>query len=160
MPKRCPCTDHLGNQFPTTTAMCEHWGVPRATYNSRLRKGWSVEEALTDTGPCKRFIPCTDHTGRKFTNLNAMCRAWYITKNTYHYRRNLGWTVEEALTGTGRYRGGTPCTDHEGNTFPSQRAMCEAWGISPKTFSGRVSQGMNLEQALTKPRSKSRKAAA
>lgn len=148
-----PCTDHLGNQYPTTSAMCTYWGIPRTTYTQRIKRGWTVEEALTDTGQCERFIPCTDHTGRKFPSLNAMCRFWYVAKNTYNDRRERGWTLEEALTGTGPYRQGTPCTDHLGQTFTSKAAMCEHWGTTRDSYDARLKRGWTLEEALNGRRS-------
>lgn len=40
--------DHLGNVFPSITAKCEYWGIPRVTYLRRLHKyGYTEEEALT-----------------------------------------------------------------------------------------------------------------
>lgn len=146
---RKTCSDHTGRVFPTIKDMCEYWGIPRSTYNSRLRNGWTIEEALTDTGQCKRFIPCTDHTGRKFPSLNAMCRAWYVTSKTYNERRERGWTLEEALTGTGPYRAGTPCSDHAGREYTSITAMCDHWGISSSALSNRLRNGWTLEEALT-----------
>lgn len=42
-----PCCDHEGREFPSQVAMLAHWGITRAAYNSRLKRGWSLEEALT-----------------------------------------------------------------------------------------------------------------
>lgn len=44
-----------------------------------------------------------------------------------------------------------PRMDHTGKSFPSTRAMCAAWGISPVTYYKRVAKGWSLEQALTTP---------
>ena len=40
-------TDHLGNSFPTKSEMSAHWGISKSTFDGRLRRGWSLEEALT-----------------------------------------------------------------------------------------------------------------
>lgn len=40
------CSDHLGNTFPTKSEMLEHWGMSKSTFDGRLRRGWSLEEAL------------------------------------------------------------------------------------------------------------------
>lgn len=42
-----PCTDHLGNNFPSKTAMCKHYGVSKQLFFNRIQIGWSVEDALT-----------------------------------------------------------------------------------------------------------------
>ena len=42
-----PWTDHTGREHPTFTAMCEAWGVRRDLVKFRIRRGWSIERALT-----------------------------------------------------------------------------------------------------------------
>lgn len=40
-------SDHLGNSFPSQAKMVEYWKVHYPTFRYRMRKGWSLEEALT-----------------------------------------------------------------------------------------------------------------
>lgn len=43
-------------------------------------------------------------------------------------------------------------TDHTGRVFPTFRAMCEAWGVSPGMVSARLHKmGWTLKNALTTP---------
>lgn len=47
---------------------------------------------------------------------------------------------------------GKQSTDHTGRVFPTFRAMCEAWGVSPGTVSARLHKmGWSLKNALTTP---------
>lgn len=39
--------DHLGNSYRLLGDMLDYWGVHRKTYNDRIKRGWSLEEALT-----------------------------------------------------------------------------------------------------------------
>lgn len=41
------------------------------------------------------------------------------------------------------------CQDHTGKEFPSIRAMCRAWGVSPQTYATRRGRGYSIERALT-----------
>lgn len=41
------CSDHLGNTFPTKSEMFKHWGITKSTFENRIRRSWSLEEALT-----------------------------------------------------------------------------------------------------------------
>lgn len=42
--------------------------------------------------------------------------------------------------------------DHLGNVYPTQKAMCDAYGINSSTFNQRIKKsGMTVEEALTKP---------
>ena len=45
--KRIKCKDHTGREFPAVAEMCLFWGISQQLYSSRLRAGWSVEDALT-----------------------------------------------------------------------------------------------------------------
>lgn len=49
-----PSTDHLGNTYPSQASMLEYWGINRSTFNSRLRSGKTLEEALSETPRKKR----------------------------------------------------------------------------------------------------------
>lgn len=42
-----PCKDHLGNEYPTIANMCKKYKIKRTTFQHRLHRGWSLEEALT-----------------------------------------------------------------------------------------------------------------
>jgi hypothetical protein len=41
------CKDHLGNEYKSVARMCDHYGITRYTFRSRLSYGWSLEKALT-----------------------------------------------------------------------------------------------------------------
>ena len=45
--KGITCLDHLGNSYPTKSEMLAYWGMSKSTFDGRLRRGWSLEEALT-----------------------------------------------------------------------------------------------------------------
>ncbi len=43
----------------------------------------------------------------------------------------------------------TKCTDHFGNLFPSERAMCEHYNIRPNTYLQRRQKGLSIEESLS-----------
>ena len=52
-----PCKDHLGNEFPSVTKMCEYWHVPYATFFQKKSSGKSLQDILeTKTCPRKKTI--------------------------------------------------------------------------------------------------------
>lgn len=140
------CADHLGESFPSVNAMCAAWGVRRDVFNSRIKRGWTLEKALSTP---TRGHEVTDHTGAKFENTTQMCRSWGIDPQAFWSRRSFGWSLERALT--------TPLshseivTDHEGSTYSGTTEMCAAWGIDPQLFRQRISRGWSVERALTTP---------
>ena len=45
--KKIKCKDHTGREFASVAEMCLFWGISQQLYSSRLRAGWSEEDALT-----------------------------------------------------------------------------------------------------------------
>lgn len=60
-----PCTDHLGNKYPSKNAMCRAYGITRYCYESRIGLGWTQADALTQRHVINAK-PCQDHTGKQF----------------------------------------------------------------------------------------------
>ena len=101
----------------------------------------------------------TDHLGNHFKSVSAMVRHYGISRPTYISRVNAGWTVEEALTVPilkegGNYKPNNSLVgieDHLGNKFNNKVQMAKHWGISSAQLYNRLSSGMSLAEALTKP---------
>lgn len=142
--------DHTGRKFRSAPEMCAAWGVKYETYRKRLSRRWSLEKALTYV---KRRRPTVDHTGRAFPTFRALCAAWGQPERRVAKRLVNGWQLERALTApAGKPPRPEPWTDHTGRQFPSQGAMCAAWGIAQGLFCYRLrSLGWGLERALTTP---------
>lgn len=74
-----PCKDHLGNEYPTTRAMCEAWNIDYDLYLARLRNGFSVQKALEKLTPSDKdaalYNGLVDMNGVKYKTLTAMCQA-------------------------------------------------------------------------------------
>lgn len=143
--------DHLGQTFPTISAMCKHWNMKRSTYNARIKSGWSVKDALTT--PCEQLNikqqKCEDHLGNKYESLNAMCRAYNITHHTFTTRtQRLGWSLEKALT-TPNVINAIECTDNMGHTFPTLRDMCHYYRIPDYYLQGKNIPAEELPKLLT-----------
>lgn len=99
--RRRPTVDHTGRRFPTFRAMCAAWEQPEKRVARRLVKGRSLKDALTVPPAASGRPPetCTDHTGREFPSLGAMCAAWGIAQGLFSHRiRGLGWSIKRALT--------------------------------------------------------------
>lgn len=148
-----PCTDHLGNAYPSRQAMCDAYKIALALLDERLRRGIPLGEALTKPVR-KKYHPCTDHLGNSFPSVKAMCDAHGVNQGTYRGRISAGLALEEALAPelqAERPQPDGPCTDHTGACYESVTAMCKAWNISPGTYKSRIKRGIALEEALTAP---------
>ena len=147
------CTDHLGNEFDSQIDMCRHWGVDERTFYRRLQRGYSVEQCLTgrdiDKGTGKKKS-CEDHLGNSFNSQADMLRYWGVTAPVYYNRLKLGHSLESCLTGRGVIdRERKTCTDHTGKEFESISAMCKYWNVNIATYYSRLRKGWSIEQCLT-----------
>lgn len=46
--------DHLGNYYPTTRAMADHYGLEYTLVCNRLYRGWTIERTLTTPADTKK----------------------------------------------------------------------------------------------------------
>lgn len=147
MEKRKCIKDHLGNEFPSVKAMCEHWGVKVRSYYSRLQHGYELKDALEPQ--CEHCHHCTDHLGNKFKNISEMCEYWGVKPNTFSYRRKIGLSLEDALDPKSYKRGpANKCVDHLGNEFDNFKAMAKHYGVGYMAARNRVQKGWSLEEVL------------
>ena len=87
------CVDHIGNEFESMKAMCEHWNISVSAYESRINKyHWDLERALTT--PVKET---KDVYGNEFKNNKEMCEAYHVSVNTFKDRLRNGKSMIEAL---------------------------------------------------------------
>lgn len=92
--------DHHGRQFISVVEMCNHYRISCDTYLQRRKRGWSKERALTTPARLRREnIEPIDHLGNRYSDVASMCAFYLIPVNTFLKRyKQLGWTLEEALT--------------------------------------------------------------
>lgn len=144
-----PVTDHKGITYPDVEEMCLEYGVQKPTYLHRISKGWTVEEALTGL---KKDSVVYDHLGNIYLTQKEMCESYGIKLGTFRARMKSGFTLEAALTtdlGESRKSNGKAVSDHFGNTYPSIKAMCDAYAVKTSTYQCRVRNGYTTEEALT-----------
>ena len=73
-----------------------HESVTDWTFRDRLKRGWSVEKALSTPS---RALGITDHTGVWHRSIKAMAKAWGMAHNTLLRRLHIyHWGVRKALT--------------------------------------------------------------
>ena len=80
--------DHTGREFVSITKMCYFWGISEQLYSSRLKAGWSVEEALTT--PKSKYEKCfkTNHEKYGGMDINFIANI---------FKQGYGISREEAL---------------------------------------------------------------
>lgn len=148
-------TDHKGNVYDSVHDMCIAYGIVQSTYWGRLKRGYSKEEALTV--PAVRRAASeesrTDHKGKLYKNVDAMCSAYGLSRSLYAARRRKGMTKEEALTTPheAQVSDKENRTDHNGRVYRSLYEMCRTYGIRKTTYMSRLESGYTKKDALTIP---------
>ena len=66
--EKIKCKDHTGREFASITKMCHFWGISEQLYSSRLKAGWSVEEALTT--PKSKYEKCFKTNHEKYGGMD------------------------------------------------------------------------------------------
>lgn len=148
--------DHLGNEFDSICAMCDHYHVGWSTYRERRKLGWTVEEALSpETKPVSiERVECEDHLGNRYPSLNAMCRAYGLTRHRYSSRIKMGWPMERALTEP-YVVNNKSFTDPAGREFPTMRDVANWYALPKYAFQGNAfDEGGFAELLETKIRSR------
>lgn len=158
IPRKETIKDHLGQEFVSVGAMCRHWDIDEKVYWSRKRLlEWPLDKILTTPvrNDAANAVKISDHEGREFPSISAMCRHWGIGLSTYRERRKRGWDVGRALTGQEAEikTQPVPCKDHLGNGYPSKNAMCAAWGVTRYCYDSRIALGWSRADALARPMS-------
>lgn len=144
--KTLSVVDHLGNSYPSVSAMCKAYGVNYCTYKNRIKCGWSIESALGG-----KINEVVDHKGNTYKSVREMCRVYGISDATFYTRRKAGYSLAGCLLGLHKRR----VVDHLGNTYPTFKAMCDAYGLPDYLVSARLDRfKFSLEAALTTPKNK------
>lgn len=147
--------DYLGNSFETLREMCDYWGVKSATFHSRYKAGWTLEQCLIGREDKGNKNGCKDHLGKYFSSVKQMLVHWGVSEKVFNYRSKAGYSLEQCLTGEGIEVVRPPkYTDHLGNQFITLREMCEYWGITTYLYYSRKRAGYTLDQCLTGKRIK------
>jgi hypothetical protein len=146
-------TDHEGVIYKTANAMYKKWNITKSIYQSRVKLGWTKEEALTGIRNYsdEEIEKRTDHEGVVYKTVKAMCNKWNIIDYVYFNRLYYGWTKEEALTGVRKYSDEEieKRTDHEGVVYETVKDMCDRWNVLFITYCARLERGWTKEEALT-----------
>lgn len=87
-----PARDHEGREFPSTTAMCRHWGVDYGTFKDRVERGVPLGDALT-----ARARGYEGPDGKAYGSFTAMCHAYGKSHRTVQYRVRHGMDLLSAL---------------------------------------------------------------
>ena len=91
--------DHLGNEYSSNTEMCKAYKIKLDTFLRRIKRGLSIEEALTHPvgkGSSKKIID--PYTGIEYDSMRAICLEYNMPYDAFYHRIEKGMSIEEALS--------------------------------------------------------------
>lgn len=86
-----------GTTYPDLQSMLDVHHIDRKLFQSRRRRGWSLEQALRPDKIKNKGRIVTDLNGREFISVRAMCQHWHVGE---HHARKLirnGMSAQEML---------------------------------------------------------------
>lgn len=95
--RKLPTTDHQGRTFESFEQLARQYAMCPDTLKRRLKRGLSLEEALTTPARHGQHVQCKDHLGNVFYTFTDMCAFWKVAYTTFLDRLNRGLSIEECL---------------------------------------------------------------
>lgn len=92
-----PTTDHQGRAFESFEQLARHYAMCPDTLKHRLKKGVSLEQALTMPARRGQHVACKDHLGNVYYTFTDMCNFFEVKYSTFISRLNRGLSIEECL---------------------------------------------------------------
>ena len=89
--------DHEGNVFHNISEMCQHWGISRNVYDTRKKKGWTIQKILTTPINYKNDVTVDPFTKEVFPSFRSLCKKYGIQPRTVKCRMKK-MSFAEALT--------------------------------------------------------------
>lgn len=141
----------------TKKEWCDRLGMPTRNLDTRLRRGWTLVEALDVPLRVKQRLLTNPDTGETLTK-QEWCKKLGITVSTLN-RRLDQWTLREALNTPNKKLLAKQLREKlivNPTTGESKTKIqwCEYLGISEVCFDFRLSYGWSLERILNTPNTK------
>lgn len=89
--------EYKGKLYPSICSLAKELPIPYYTLLYRLKKGWSIEEALENNRPRGRRGDPIEYAGKTYPNSKALAEELQISYDILRYRLRKGMTIEEAL---------------------------------------------------------------
>ena len=150
-----------GTVYKSQAEACRKYGVAVRKFRQRIRKGWSVDEALEIVERVSPFSPASKEPhpnplarkivvgDKEYKTLKHAAEDHGLTASILAQRLKRGWSVFEALglaTRKTKKRHGKPFAG-----YPSMKEAARAHGLKITTVHARVKRGASEEEALTMP---------
>ena len=139
---------YKGITYRSITKLCDTLGISLKLVSYRLRKGYTVEQAVET--PLKRKKHEIVYKGIKYNNIKELCNYLDIPYTTVLNRVNTGYTIEQAIETHIINHNKPKKTIINGKEYSSIRQACIDLGKSPSTIYRNLKLGYSIEDAFEK----------
>ena len=94
---KLPTVDHQGRTFESFEQLARNYAMCPDTLKHRLKRGMSLEQALTMPVRRGQHVACKDFLGTVYYTFTDMCHYWGVKYTTFISRLNRGFNIEECL---------------------------------------------------------------
>ena len=94
---KLPTVDHQGRAFESFEQLARNYAMCPDTLKHRLKRGMSLEQALTTPARRGQHVACKDHLGNVYYTFTDMCKVWGVKYYTFISRLNKGLSIEKCL---------------------------------------------------------------
>lgn len=137
--------EYNGKQYSSLRALSEACGVDQKLLSSRLRLGWSLDDAVNTGVGERNAVPVTYH-GKEYPTMQALAEALDLNYDRLRSRiQTRNWSVEKAVDE--ELITGTP-VKYQGETYSSIAALAQSCGIDYRLLQGRLQRGWSVEQSV------------
>ena len=134
--------DHLGNEYPSFSAMCRSYGKDSNSVRNAVSKGKSLENALTEDGKTRALV--LEVFNKKFSSYREVAKFFNINYSTLCYRAKAGENLEQIITSL-KARKKDNFIEYRGKTYKSVDELCNEYKVDKSTFVKMRIQGASLE---------------
>lgn len=143
---------HIGEECKRFVEWLEHYGVERQTFKERIKRGWTMMEAIGAAAPPmdtkghrSEFVCINGRTLR----ISQWRRRFNVTKNAFNGRIAKGFTLKQALgiepPPTGKWR-------HSFIEIDGVKMKPRQWAtklnVNYRTYRSRIARGISPQAAL------------
>jgi hypothetical protein len=141
-----------GKTFESVAAMCAHYSVERFKTHSRIKRGWTPEQAVGLVPHDESiFRPKpVEINGHRYENLTVAAAAIGVELATVKRRMALGYSIQDAFLGRLKPRVGMrgKSIEFESTVYPSIETLARKFKLTGTLVSKRLKSGWTLAQAL------------
>ena len=147
-----------GKEYGSIKALAKAYGCNYDTVQRRLKKGFSVEDAISKSKLLNANKKIVGPDGKEYDSIKSLSKAYECNYNIVRYRLKQGMSLEDALSKEKIPSGcpGKKIIGPDGKEYKSIKALAKAYGCNYDIVRVRLKKGYSLEEALFKEKSPGR----